>query len=98
MKTAIFMIATIALGALGVETAITMSQAYAANNGNSDCADRGLNPGCSPGQHLNEKTGRVVGNPHYPQSGGDKTGDPHDATPFNPDTGNPHYCKVPPCK
>lgn len=92
MKTAIFLIITItALGAAGIVTAITMSQAYAVNNGNSNCGDRGLISGCLPGQHTNENSGNVVGNPHVPQIGGANTGDPHGATTFNPETGDPHY-------
>ena len=92
MKTAIFLIIAIsALGTMGIVTAITMSQAYAVNNGNSNCGDRGLVFGCLPGQHTNENSGSIVGNPHYPEIGGAKTGDPHGATPSNPDTGNPHH-------
>jgi hypothetical protein len=90
MKTSIFLLVAIAaLGAVGIVTAITMSQAYAAKT----CAERGLNPGCSPGQHVNthgNTDNNIVGNPHYPQIGGDKTGDPHGGTHCNPDNGNPH--------
>jgi hypothetical protein len=86
-------LALAALGAVGIVTAITTFQAYAANNGNSACDERGLAPGCSPGQHLNthgNTDNNVVGNPHYPQAGGDKTGDPHGNTFCNLDNGNPH--------
>ena len=90
MKTGIFLIVAIAgLGTVGIVTAITMSQAYAAKT----CAERLLGPGCSPGQHVNlhgNKDKNIVGNPHYPQFGGDKTGDPHGNSPLNDDKGNPH--------
>jgi hypothetical protein len=63
---------------------------YATNNGNSDCSERGFNPGCTPGQHKNEKSDKLLGNPHYECCGSDGKGDPHDETQFNPDKGDPH--------
>jgi hypothetical protein len=84
-------IAAIALGTVGIVTTIGMSQAYAINNGNSDCGDRNLISGCSPGQHLNDQSGKVAGNPHYPMlPGGDENGDPHGNTFANPSQGDPH--------
>ena len=63
---------------------------YATNNGNSDCGDRGLSSGCTSGQHINEKSGKIVGNPHYECCGSDGKGDPQDETQFNSDKGDPH--------
>lgn len=101
MTSTMLVIAAIAaLGTVGIVMAIGMSQAYAQNNGNSACSDRGLSAGCSPGQHVNENSGTVVGNPHYTCStcgGGPATGDPHNGAvqQAQGDTsGNPHY-KVP---
>jgi hypothetical protein len=55
------------------------------------CEERGLLPGCLPGQHVNTNAGQdVVGNPHYPQARGPATGDPHGSTVCNPTKGNPH--------
>ena len=73
-----------------VVSSASPNMTYAKNNGNSDCADRGLSSGCTPGQHINEKSGKIVGNPHYECCGSDGKGNPHDATPFNPSKGDPH--------
>lgn len=81
---------------LVVAFAITMvtsglsNLAFASNNGNTDCSERRLTDGCTPGQHINEKRGKVVGNPHYECCGSDGKGDPHDEGP-NPDKGDPHF-------